>query len=100
MSMIRLAVFLLLTVASAHAAERPQRFVSLLASGKRIESDRLTNWHLTNGVPHLGTTSLFDFADPLRWLRDRSHRLGGEPEAFVEMVNGDRLPGVVIDYRS
>jgi hypothetical protein len=99
--MMRLRIAALLLVAMpALGAERPARYLATLASGKRVESDRLTNWHISNSIPHLGGTSLLDPADPLRWLRDRSHRLGQEPEAYVEMTNGDRLPGVVVDYRS
>src|SRR5947209_3495594 len=99
--MMRLGIsVLLLAAAPLLGADRPPRFVAVLASGKRFESDRLTNWYITSSIPHLSGTSLFDSADPLRWIRDRTHRLGEEPEAYIEMTNGDRLPGVVVDYHS
>ena len=84
----------------APAAERPPRYVALLSRGQRIESDRLTNWHSADGKPQLGGASLLGEAAPLRWLVDRRRRPAESPAAFVEFTNGDRLPGVVIDYRA
>jgi len=82
------------------ADQRPARYVAELVNGQRIESDRLTTWHSSNAVPHLGGTSLFDPANPLRWLKNRHRRLPEPPEAYVEFATGDRLPGVVVDSRS
>jgi S1-C subfamily serine protease len=81
------------------ADQRPARYVAELADGQRIESDRLTTWHSSSAVPHLGGTSLFDPANPLRWLENRHRRLPEPPDAYVEFASGDRLPGVVVDSR-
>jgi hypothetical protein len=100
-AMIRLGLAaLLLAAAPAVGADRPFRYVAKLADGQRVESDRLTNWHLTSALPQLGAKPLLDSANPMHWLRNRSSRLGDEPAACVEMTNGDRLPGTVVDYRS
>jgi hypothetical protein len=37
--------------------------------------------------------------NPFRWLRFRGRQPAEIPAAYVEMINGDRLPGVVVDYR-
>jgi hypothetical protein len=95
-----IAALLLLPAPLASAAEHPLRYVALLSRGQRIESDRLTNWHVANALPQLGSTSLLDPANAFRWLIHRTRRLAETPPAYVEMTNGDRLPGVVVDYRS
>jgi NPCBM/NEW2 domain len=99
--MIRLGIAALLLIAAPTlGAERPFRYVAKFASGQRIESDRLTNWHMASALPQLGGTPLLDPANPLQWLINRARRLGQLPDAFVEFTNGDRLPGVVVDYRT
>jgi hypothetical protein len=82
------------------AAERAPRYVAMLASGQRIEGDRLTNWHDSNAVPQLAGQSLLAPSNPLRWLRNCSQPLADPPTSYVEFTSGDRLPGEVVDYRS
>jgi len=99
--MIRLLIAtILLTAAPVVGAERPARYAARLASGRRIESDRLTNWYAANAIPHLAGTPLLEPANPFRWLNQRTGGPADEPRSYVEFTNGDRLPGVVIDYRS
>src|SRR5262249_39256919 len=99
--MMRIAIAAaLLSAIPVLATERPARYAARLASGQRVESDALANWYAANGVPQLGGTALLDPANPFLWLRNRARRLPDEPSSFVEFTNGDRLPGVVIDFRS
>src|SRR5439155_2552474 len=85
---------------SAAFAAPPPRYVAKLTGGQRIESDRLANWYAANALPQLGGTPLFDPAKPGSWLRNRARRLAEDPQSFVEFTNGDRLPGIVVDYRT
>jgi hypothetical protein len=94
------AVALFVFMSPALAAERSSPYVAMLSSGQRIESEHLRNWHVTGAMPHLGTKSLLDAADPFHWLRFRDRQLADEPEAFVEFTSGDRLPGIVVDYHA
>jgi S1-C subfamily serine protease len=80
-------------------AEQP-RFVGLLADGRRIEGERLSDWHDKNAQPRLDGQMLLEGHNPFRWLRDRSQPLADLPGAYIELHGGDRLPGAVIDYHS
>ena len=75
--MMRLAIAaLLLAALPVLGAERPKRYVARLANGQRVESDRLTNWHVGNALPQLGGTPLLDPANHFVWLRNRATRGG------------------------
>jgi hypothetical protein len=100
LSRLCLLVVALAPAGGALAADRQPRYVALLAGGQRIEGDRLSNWYDAGGVPHLAGQSLLAPTNPFRWLRDRTRRLADTPEAYIEFTNGDRLPGIVVDYRS
>src|SRR3982751_5808425 len=89
-----------LVVGLAVGCERPPRYIARLADGRRIESDRLSNWHDDVGIPHLGREPLLNPANSCVWLRDRRQRLAELPAAYIELTNGDRLPGTVVDYKS
>ncbi len=83
--------------ASAASAQTPRpRFVARLADGSRVEGAALADWHADGAKPRLDSHQLLDPAKPFRWLIDRQQRPLGPPAAFVEMVCGDRLPGVVM----
>src|SRR5262245_27854548 len=93
-------IFLLLSP-PVHAAVRPARYVAMLSDGKRVEGDRLSNWYDDKGLPNLGGQhALLSPVNPFRWFRDRAAPLADPAAAFVEFTSGDRLPGVVVDYRS
>lgn len=97
MALIRTAALLAVLLASqALAAEA--RYVARFADGSRHEGNALINWHDANAQPQLEGRSLWEPANPFRWLRDRSLSPGPMPAAFVELVTGDRLPGSVVDY--
>ena len=62
------------------------------ADGGRIVGGRLTDWGLIDH-PRLDGRPLHDSANPVRWLRRQSSEQPAQPEAFVEMVGGDLMPG-------
>jgi hypothetical protein len=94
-----LSVILLFAIASISAAN-PPRFVARFASGSFVEGNTLSDWHSPEAIPKIENQALFDPANPLRWLIDRSQSPSPPmPDSFVEMVTGDRLPGSVIDFR-
>src|SRR5262245_58596110 len=97
----RFSIVLFLACTAAHAAGRPARYVAMLSDGTRVEGDRLSNWYDSKGIPNLsGQHSLLSPANPFRWFRDRAVSLPDLPQAFIEFIGGDRLPGVVVDYRT
>ena len=93
------AVALLTALLAGHAAcaaaQSVKRFEARLADGQRLEGERLTDWLQGPAQPRLDEAPLLDPERPLRWLRDRRRSLAGEPDAFVETLTGDRLPGTV-----
>ena len=95
-------VFWLLVLAvMVHGLPAAQpRFAALLASGQRLQGDKLADWHDKNAMPRLEGQALLEPTSALRWLRDRSLSLAELPLAYVELHGGDRFPGNVIDYRS
>ncbi len=87
-------------LASSVLAANPARFVARFANGAFVEGNTLSDWHAPEAIPKLDAQSLFDPVNPVRWLVDRSLSPPQlTPEAFVEMTTGDRLPGVVVDFR-
>jgi len=70
-----------------------------MADGSRLEGQTLIGWHDRQSTPMLDGRPLLDPARPFLWLRDRSLRAESMPDAFIEMIGGDRLPGEVVSYR-
>jgi S1-C subfamily serine protease len=97
---ILLAFTFLTTARPPLAAEDRPRFEAVLSGGARIEGQNLQEWQKAPPQAKLDGRPLFDPGSPLVWLRDRSVRPGAVPSAFVEMTNGDRLPGAVTAYRA
>ena len=88
--------FLLLASGLALAADT--RYVARFSDGSRHEGNALVNWHEANAQPQLEGKSLWEPANPFRWLRDRTLSPAPPPAAYVELVTGDRLPGSVVGY--
>ncbi len=88
---------LLLPLASISLAAE-LRYVARFADGTRHEGNSLVNWHEINAQPQLEGKSLWDPANPFRWLRDRTLSPPLPPKAYVEFVTGDRLPGTVVGF--
>jgi len=87
----------LLTV-QTHAAQ--PRFAAIFKNGDKVESERISDWHSREAKPRINGRLLFDAANPVRTIRDRSLTPGHTPDAFVEMHTGDRLPGTVESFAS
>jgi hypothetical protein len=71
----------------------------MLSDGTRLEGKEVQKWFADNAQPQLGNHQLLDAKNPLRWLRDNALPPPSPPEAFVEFLGGDRLPGRVLEYR-
>jgi S1-C subfamily serine protease len=100
MRSIPTAVCLLIVWTAAAALGAPPRYAAILSGGQRIQGDKLSDWHDKNAMPRLEGQPLLEPSNSFRWLRDRSLRLADLPSAYVEFHGGDRLPGVVSDYRT
>lgn len=98
-----LVVAVVLAAAVPAPAETPLH-EGRFADGSRVASAAFVGWHDAAGQPQLGGRPIFDPANPLRWVltggAGPAAPGAGEPVAFVELVGGDRLPGVVEEYRS
>ena len=100
--MVKFARNLIATVLVSTAAAvagvnaQPERFVASFENGDRITGPEVDNWARPGDKPSLSGRPLTDPANPLRWLCDTSLSDAPQPEAFVEFVSGDRLPGTVV----
>ncbi len=81
--------------ASLRADAEPPRYSGEFADGTYIADGQLEHWGDEKGFPRLSGRALFDKANPIRWIRNRSLSPGTMPEAYVELFGGDRLPGQV-----
>jgi S1-C subfamily serine protease len=96
----QLAWLLILCVPALARADKPPRYSALMTAGQRMTGEKLADWHDKGAVPKLEAQPLLDAGNPVRWLRDRSLPQPAMPAAYVEMHTGDRLPGMVVDYRT
>ena len=96
----QLAWPLILVASVAALADNAPRYSALMTGGQRVTGEKLADWHDKGAVPKLDAQPLLDAGNPVRWLRDRSLPQPALPAAFVEMQTGDRLPGLVTDYRA
>src|SRR5687768_2912414 len=95
-----MAWMLILCAPAAVLADKPPRYSALMTAGQRLTGEKLADWHDKGAVPKLDAQPLLDASNPVRWLRDRSLPQPMTPMAYVEMHTGDRLPGLVADYRT
>ncbi len=75
------------------------RYTAGLSDGSRVSGADLSSWDLTRKEGRLAGKNLFDPENPIRWLKNNSVPEPREPEAFVEFLGGDRLPGLTTAYR-
>lgn len=94
---ISLAALLLLLPPTLAIADEPA-YVAKFADGRTVEGDKFEDWHQNESNPRLEGRSLLDLKSPARWIRDRRLTPAEPPTAWVEMFNGDVLPGEVVDY--
>ena len=87
----------LFLIASSRDASRADdtHYTGEFSNGRRIDNAPLTDWGNDN-FPRLGGQALFDQASPIRWLRRNTTEQTVVPQAFIEMVGGDVLPGRVL----
>lgn len=92
------------------------RYLAVFADATRVDGETIHGWYSADDPPRLDSTALSDANRPLSWLCDRTlpalgpTALGptaleptalettGHAQGFVEMVDGDRLPGRVIGF--
>lgn len=74
-------------------------YTASFADGTYVTDGRIGNWHDTGAQPNLNGKNLFDATAPVRWLISNSNQQVLRPDAFVEFVGGDRLPGRVQEFR-
>jgi len=72
------------------------RYTGKWTDGTRRDGDRLGPWHQTDARPALADRPLLAGPHPIRWLVDNSQEPADPPDAMIEFVGGDRLPGRVI----
>jgi len=96
-ALLRVIVVAVACIPTMASAARPA-FTALLRNGERIEGERLDNWHTREAQPSLSGRELLTGSNPMRWVRDRTLAPTTPPNAFVEMIGGDRLPGEVINF--
>ena len=93
-----LSVSLLAASTFADVFEPKQRFVGMRNNGERLNDERVTEWGDQAAVPKLAGQPIFDVANPFRWLIDQAVPLPTAPDAFIEFLGGDCLPGRVVDF--
>jgi len=84
---------------TCHCAE-PHRFTAMQANGTVLNGNgqEVTGWGDTNAQPGLLGQLVFDASNPFRWLIDHSLPLPLIPDACIEFVDGDQLPGQVLEF--
>ncbi|MCC9606884.1 PDZ domain-containing protein [Blastopirellula sp. JC732] len=80
------------------ADEQPKRYLAAMENGERLADEQIRNWYSNNALPQLAGRNLIDGDNSMRWLLDRSLQPSETPNAYIELVSGDRLPGDVTRY--
>jgi hypothetical protein len=73
-------------------------FTAVWVDGTRTEGDEVVDWNSPEAKPKLADRLLFESKSPLRWLRDNRVEPSAVPEAYVEFLGGDRLPGKIVAW--
>jgi hypothetical protein len=79
---------------------RVLRYTGRWVDGSQLTADQVGPWHETGAAPSLAGRTLLDPARHVRWLADNTLAPPAPPQAMVELINGDRLPGRVVGFRS
>jgi hypothetical protein len=80
---------------------RGLRYAARWGDGSQLTADQVGPWNDANASPSLAGRALLDPKRPVRWLVDNTLApLAAPPQAMVELVGGDRLPGRVVGFRS
>jgi hypothetical protein len=75
-------------------------YTAAFADGTYVADAKLAGWHDATATPQLNGKNVFDAAAPLLWMASNAKQTAVQPEAFVEFVGGDCLPGMVQGYRN
>ena len=75
-------------------------YSALFVDGTRVAGGAVYDWGRKSDKPLINNQSLLDGPRPVRWLRDDEKALPLPPPAFVELVDGDRMPGKVVQYHA
>jgi hypothetical protein len=86
-------------VAEPLPADPGPRYLARFSDGSIFYGDVLTDWHETDAQPRLDDRKLLDPENPLRWMWDRRQGTQPSPQAYLELWNGDRLPGSTVTYQ-
>ena len=70
----------------------------MLADGTRVTGDEIHDWFDADRQPTLSGRPVFDAKNSFRWVIDTSRVSASLPEAYIEFIGGDRLPGVVVGF--
>ncbi|HUY36926.1 MAG TPA: NPCBM/NEW2 domain-containing protein [Pirellulales bacterium] len=85
-------------MAAPRGMSAENRFTAAWSDGTRTGGDEVLGWQTEPWQPTLAGRPLFDSTNPIRWLRDRSIPTADTPDAYVELLGGDRLPGRMVGY--
>jgi S1-C subfamily serine protease len=95
-----IAICLLGLITIAVEAADTGRYQVQLRNGSRINGATLSGWAGGPRKVTLDGKPLLETGNPLAWLRDERLRPREEPGPMIEMISGDRLPGLVVGYRT
>ncbi len=84
-------------LAAGTAASQESRYTAALAGGRRITGGEVTDWGSPGAAPKLSNQPLLGAGNPILWLSDTTLAAPPVPDAFVEFVNSDRLPGKILE---
>lgn len=84
---------------ASRAADADERFAALRADGQFAAGEEVASWHDENAKPHLSGKAVFDDNQPFRWLVDQTQPIAPRPEAYLEMIGGDRLPAETLAWQ-
>lgn len=73
-----------------------ERYIALFEDGVRVHAAEIKDWNDPQSQPRVGERLLWEPSRPLRWVIDRQLWRPVLPQAYVEFVGGDRLPGEVV----
>jgi len=102
----RVPLAVLLVASGAAAVGQVPVHVGRFADGNHVPAGEYANWHdLAAAQPQFAGRAVFEPGNPLRWTILRQGigeppAAAGGAEQYIEFCNGDRLPGVVEQYRS
>ncbi len=90
----------LASLAISSGAEPVPKYAAQFADGTRVTGNKLSQWNSPQANVRLENHRLNDPQKPLRWLLDTTLPPADSQGPFLEFAGGDRLPGLVLEFRS